>query len=244
MPRALAALVTFALAPSSHAANVQVNFSGGSGSPLTITLPRSVAFTVTNDTPSNNAVFVFQGVGNFVGGVAAATGSLSYTTNGGSPLAINSAGTIALGVVTANDLSLFKQASPSVGAGDVLLLSSGSVTTSANITAAAPPSGLYAAIFVDVNGTQLGVGSLPGDFDNDGDVDGEDFLVWQRNVGNPAGTLLNDTAGGAIGVAQLNLWKSNLAPSLAPSSAAVPEPTAWALALTAAVTFRRRSRRA
>jgi hypothetical protein len=146
--------VAFALGSSSHAGNVQVNFSGGSGGPLTITLPQAVSFTVTNDTASLSANFVFQGVGNVLGSsVRGAAGSMSYTTNGGSALSINSVGNFNLGGVTTNDLTVFKNASAGVNLGDVLVLSNGSVTTTTNVSAAAPPSGLYSAIFVDVNGT-------------------------------------------------------------------------------------------
>lgn len=79
--------VMFALASSSYAGNVQVNFSGGSGAPLSM----AITYTVTSDTPNPVAAFVFLDVGNFLGGVTGANGSLSYTTNDGSALAINSA---------------------------------------------------------------------------------------------------------------------------------------------------------
>jgi hypothetical protein len=230
---ARSALAAFALAASAHAGNVQVNFSGGSGAPLTITLPQAVSFTVTNDTPGAVVDFVFQGVGNFIGGSALVSGSLSYTTNGGSPLAINIAGTFPLGVVTTNDLSLFRNSSPGVGQGDVLLLSSGSVTTNANITAAAPPSGLYSAIFVDVNGVQLGVGvgaavGRAGDFDLDQDVDGADFLKWQRGE-SPTPLSSGD----------LTDWRTNFgATSLGAASHAVPEPSTATLIIIMAVASR------
>ncbi|RIK76672.1 MAG: hypothetical protein DCC67_13590 [Planctomycetota bacterium] len=54
----------------------------------------------------------------------------------------------------------------------------------------------------------------PGDFDADGDVDGNDFLVWQRNTS----------------VGSLDAWKANFGGA---SIAPVPEPTAAGLAWTA-----------
>ena len=60
------------------------------------------------------------------------------------------------------------------------------------------------------------VAELPGDFDIDGDVDGRDFLLWQRdpNIG-----LLAD-------------WQSNYGITLlAAASTSVPEPTSWVLML-------------
>ena len=79
-------------------------------------------------------------------------------------------------------------------------------------------------------GSQIGVdayhraqlyfdGILPGDFDIDGDVDGADFLTWQRGFG----TIYNS--------ADLGTWEANygaVAP-LAATSTAVPEPSTAAL---------------
>lgn len=73
------------------------------------------------------------------------------------------------------------------------------------------------------------VPALAGDFDQDGDVDGQDFLVWQRNptVGN------------------LSDWQANYgAPAPLATNAAVPEPSTWVLLSLAAVgyNFSRRRR--
>jgi hypothetical protein len=224
----LSTLVTFAFAASSHAGNVQVNFSGGSGSPLTITLPQAVSFTVTNDTAGSVADFVFLGVGNFIGGSAGVSGTLSYTTNGGGLLAIDRAGTFPLGVVTANDMSLFKNSSPGVNLGDVLVLSSGSVTTSANISAAAPPSGLYSAIFVDINGTQLGVGTaVPapfGDYNVDGLVNAADYVAWRKTDDPDGYDAWRAHFGESSGSGAATL-------SFAEAPAGVPEPASAALLL-------------
>lgn len=58
--------------------------------------------------------------------------------------------------------------------------------------------------------------STPGDFDQDGDVDGRDFLVWQRNTS----------------VGNLSDWQNNYGTgSLTASSAAVPEPGTLMLVL-------------
>lgn len=72
----------------------------------------------------------------------------------------------------------------------------------------------------------------PGDFDVDGDVDGQDFLIWQRG-GSP-----NPLSSG-----DLTQWRNNFGPPLVPAGSAIPEPgaaTLSALALLAAISVRGR----
>jgi len=76
--------------------------------------------------------------------------------------------------------------------------------------------------------------ALPGDFDGDLDVDGSDFLVWQRG-GSPGGASAGD----------LIAWQENFGDTLASASAvsAVPEPSSFVLGLLgllAAVVGRRK----
>lgn len=55
---------------------------------------------------------------------------------------------------------------------------------------------------------------VDGDFDEDGDVDGQDFLIWQRN---PSVGLLGD-------------WEANYGfPLITTAATAVPEPSSWLL---------------
>jgi hypothetical protein len=75
------------------------------------------------------------------------------------------------------------------------------------------------------------------DFDGDADVDGADFLVWQRGVGitgtgSPANGDAN--ADGNVDAGDLTIWKSKFAaPSTAVVGAAVPEPGAALLGVFA-----------
>jgi hypothetical protein len=63
------------------------------------------------------------------------------------------------------------------------------------------------------------------DFDNDGDVDGRDFLAWQRGNGDADGD-------GIIGAADLIFWQQQYGiGSLVAESTAVPEPTTGMLML-------------
>jgi hypothetical protein len=63
--------------------------------------------------------------------------------------------------------------------------------------------------------------SVAGDFDADGDVDGRDFLIWQRNPG----------------VGDLSDWQANYGAGALAANTAVPEPAVWYLILMAAVAF-------
>ncbi len=70
------------------------------------------------------------------------------------------------------------------------------------------------------------------DFDGDEDVDGNDFLIWQRGLG--AGTHLTGDANddGAVDGVDLDLWEADFgAGAAASAAAAIPEPAAIRLAL-------------
>jgi hypothetical protein len=70
------------------------------------------------------------------------------------------------------------------------------------------------------------------DFDADGDVDGSDFLVWQRGLGGSAGPPGGDANGdGVVNGADLKFWKVQFGQPDGNASSAVPEPSSWALAL-------------
>ena len=91
---------------------------------------------------------------------------------------------------------------------------------------------------------------IDADFDDDSDVDGNDFLIWQRGVGltgvsatNPAGNANGDQA---IDGDDLDVWSSHFGPTaMSAADAPVPEPSPLALAslagaLAIAATSRRR----
>ena len=84
----------------------------------------------------------------------------------------------------------------------------------------------------------VGLSGIGGDFNNDYVVDARDYVAWRQNVGQPAGSLPNDSAGGVIGNDQYDLWRSNFGATAGSGSgsslagqAAVPEPSALILGL-------------
>jgi hypothetical protein len=78
--------------------------------------------------------------------------------------------------------------------------------------------------------------AIPGDFDADADVDGEDLMIWNANFGS---TSADPTSGDANGDGDADgrdflVWQRNLTGSLASQAiAAVPEPSALTLAAAA-----------
>jgi hypothetical protein len=77
-----------------------------------------------------------------------------------------------------------------------------------------------------INTTQL----LPGDYDQDGDVDNDDYAVWRSTFGNATGTLAADgNHNGVVDEADYVLWRNNLGSTVHTSGtslgAAVPEST-------------------
>jgi hypothetical protein len=91
------------------------------------------------------------------------------------------------------------------------------------------------------------------DFDSDGDVDGADFLAWQRNVGNNSGTAQKSqgdaTMDGNVTAADMTVWRQQFGPAANVAAHAIPEPAslllvgAAALGVGAAGRSNRRGRR-
>jgi hypothetical protein len=81
-----------------------------------------------------------------------------------------------------------------------------------------------------------GAGNNNGDFDGDSDVDGDDFLVWQRSLGQAVspGTGADGNGNGTVDAADLTVWRGGFGSVVAAGAAtagAVPEPTSLAIAL-------------
>src|SRR5262249_50349183 len=92
----------------------------------------------------------------------------------------------------------------------------------------------------DGNDVVLFTKGFTADFDQDLDVDGADFLIWQRNKGLSG--MATNNQGDADGdkdvdAADLSLWQTQFGSvnTSLPASAPIPDPPAALLLLTAAV---------
>jgi hypothetical protein len=78
----------------------------------------------------------------------------------------------------------------------------------------------------------------PGDFDNDSDVDGSDFVAWQTNFPLASGATfaMGDADGdGDVDGADFVVWQTNFPTSPGGAASPVPEPAGVLLALAAGV---------
>ncbi len=83
------------------------------------------------------------------------------------------------------------------------------------------------------------------DFDGDNDVDGADFLIWQRNLGAGSTQTTGDANGdGLVNASDLAIWQNQYGTTPAAGAAgAVPEPGAAALAALAGLALSATRRR-
>lgn len=84
-----------------------------------------------------------------------------------------------------------------------------------------------------------------GDYDYDNDVDGNDFLVWQRTLGSSvatAGIRADGNGNNVVDAGDLTVWRNNFATAVG-AVAGVPEPTGVVLAAAGLVGAAVRRRR-
>lgn len=130
--------------PVAAQALIPIQFSGGNGTPLTVTFPSPVLFTANEAVPS--LYFGIDGVdagGSYID--SGLSGDLTVSYNGGSAVQIDgSQGNYSGGPLAPDNLFFWAGSltSPGAAAGDTFLLSAGSFTTSSNV-AGVLTSGLY-----------------------------------------------------------------------------------------------------
>ncbi len=205
---------------------------------------------------------------------ATITGTLTNTVSGPGGLTKHGAGTLVLSNAAnsyAGDTTLLAGGgtlsitNPFLADGADVHLNAGSIfdlnftgpdtIRSLFIDGVAQPVGLYGSS--DPSGLFTGSGMLnvtavpsldDADFDGDGDVDGNDFLIWQQGFGTAGGQPQGNADGmGNIDGADLAIWKDQFGTGGAatPAVAGIPEPAAALMALAAAVgiaAIRRRPR--
>ncbi len=151
-PSLLAATVaTLFLTASAYAVDpiADLTFTGGEGSPLSVTLNLPLSFLITTAGDAS-PVLIFQGVGNLFGqGGIDVTGDITFSINGGDPQNLDSAGSgFPDGAFHANDLYFYGNLS-SLAVNNTVVISAGTLTTTGDFGELAPASGLYSAILAD-----------------------------------------------------------------------------------------------
>lgn len=168
------ALGALAFTSSAHAQSVYLTFSGGGGTPLSISWSTSIVYTITQ-TPNPGTYdpyFVFNEVGSLSTGspssleqAVVASGAPTYSGNGDATFAINSIswGESSHGAINSlNDVKFRHVPAAGVNSldvGDVFTLTSGTLTTIGTYTGPMPTNGLYSTFIMDASYTFLGNGA-------------------------------------------------------------------------------------
>jgi len=137
--------------PVAHG-QANLTFSGGNGTPITITLQNSVSYTTTSNCQSG-PFFVFDEAGNpFNGGSIIGSGTASFSVNAGTAEPIIRAASGSAGVqVTVNDILLYGN-QPGVPNGSTVILNAGTYTTADNFAGAPPANGSFATFLAGISG--------------------------------------------------------------------------------------------
>ena len=157
----MAALVVTAIAAfltPRALAFIDLSFSGGNGTPLSITLDTPLTYEV-DATPSTYPIlFVFKAVGNiFANSFPPGTSTISYTDDGGPNIAVDTANTgYTNASLAAKDLYIYGNSDTNVPpAGHTLVLEPGTFTTTADFAGAPPADGLYESFLSDDYGNPI-----------------------------------------------------------------------------------------
>lgn len=78
--------------------------------------------------------------------------------------------------------------------------------------------------------------AVAGDYDLDEDVDGADFLLWQRDFGSMSALAADGSRNKIVDSPDLNVWREHFGNGTASTSYAVPEPISlWLIGIGVAV---------
>jgi hypothetical protein len=151
----LAALALFLSSSVSRATTVHLEFSGGAGLPLTVTIGSPITLTIQQS--SDEIYFTFKGVGNIFATPGDGSGTTGYTTSNGDSgtfTAFDSG--LNQGDTAAVDAFFYTEASTvSVDPGDTVTLLAGSFTTAFGISSTPPANGNYTIFVANLFGTDI-----------------------------------------------------------------------------------------
>jgi len=127
---------------------------------------------------------------------------------------------------------------PTAGQSFEILTAAGGVNGAFNtVNLPALAGGLYLNLNYSPTAVTLAVAGILGDFNRNGVVDGADYIVWRKSLGQTGAALAADANNsGVIDQGDYNIWRANLGQT-APATSAfapVPEPASLLLALVAA----------
>jgi hypothetical protein len=151
----IAVIVSFGAVASSDA-GVAVTWSGGNGTPLSVTFSSPVQFVITGDTYSYPTEFVMDGVGDLTNSTPTTVHGLTCSINGGPNINItrSRSGWVTMDV-TANDYYFYGTEAPVLG--DTVVLNPGTLTWSSNYTGAPPVNGSVNMFIADYFGRNVTV---------------------------------------------------------------------------------------
>lgn len=134
-------LTALALVSATVAHAVPLDFDGGSGSPVTVTLDGKISYAITSASSGQNLAFVFRSVylTNFAGGTVPADGDFYFTLNN-DPFQYQIADTLSTRFGSVTALNFTSAFAVNVVPGDVVTLWSGSATTYSSIAGTVPPA--------------------------------------------------------------------------------------------------------
>lgn len=152
------AITAISFAPRASA--VPVTFSGGGGTPLTLTLSEPVTYQITRAAPTGNApIFVLQDVAIDESGIGLydLSGNVTFSINSGPAqfaLPLTSGALLTLVAFGAQNVYL-SGSLPGVNVNDTVVISAGTLTTLTPFFAPAPANGDFNTFIADSNGNQI-----------------------------------------------------------------------------------------
>jgi hypothetical protein len=159
LPALIVAITAFSSAPQASA--VPVTFSGGSGTPLTITLSEPVTYQITLAAPMDSApFFALQDVTNSESGIGqfGLSGNVAFSINSGSHQSALSpsgaGGLMQLVAFGAQDVYLSGPL-PGVNVNDTVIISAGTMTTLTPFSDPPPADGDFNTFIADTNGNRI-----------------------------------------------------------------------------------------